>query len=247
MAKKQWCAALLTVALATMDGRCTPLIVGRSGAHIIVATNSIDTAGNSRCKLHLGRHVVVIRATQAASMSLTWPDGHTETVDFDVALNDLLQGLDKPVGTVREMLIADVQQRIRVLLQHYRSADHDRVEIARDLVSEYVIVGREHDGFLGVQAFTLEVTDPRSITFGVSDITEKLHDGEVIDYTGGEANVLHVHGLKAVTAAVYARLGEHADVGVSLGNKAFSPPYLVMDVTPSNRTYVSNPGPCSTK
>ena len=186
-----------------------------------------------------------MRATQAASMALTWPDGHTKIIDFDEALDERLKGLDEPIGTLKDILIQDVQDRIRALLQLYRPAGPDRVDIANDLASEYVIVGKERNGFLGVRAFTLEIGDPEHITFQVRDSSEKLHDGQVIDFTQGESTVFDVHGAKAVKDAVYARLQEHNESGQRFGNKSFSPPYLIVDVTHSSRSFLSNPGPCS--
>jgi hypothetical protein len=244
MPKKHRAAAALIAALLTTSGDCTPLVVGCSGNHIIVATNSIDTDGNSRCKLHFSKSAVVMRATQAVSMTLKWPNGRTETIDFDAAINDRIRDLDQPIGRLQEILVQDVQERIRAILQLYKPEDPDRADIARDLVSEYVIVGREHNGFLGVRAFTLQIVDPQSITFEVRDITVKLRNDEVIDYTQGEINTINAHGYKAVRAAIYARLQSHNEVAQSLGNKAFAPPYLVMDVTHSRRSYLSDPGPC---
>jgi hypothetical protein len=244
MSKKHRAAAALMAALLTASGDCTPLVVGRSGNHIIIATNSIDTDGNSRCKLHFAKSAVVMHATQAASMSFTWPNGRTEIIDFEAAINNRIRDLDEPIGSLKEMLIQDVEERIRAMLQLYKPTDPDRSDIASDLVSEYVIVGRELNGFLGVRAFTLEVVDPQSITFQVQDITRKLHDNEVIDYSQGEIDAINAHGQKAVLAAVYARLQSHNERAQSLGNKAFSPPYLVMDVTRSGRSYLSDPGPC---
>lgn len=232
------------VGLLTTSGDCTPLVVGRSGNHIIIATNSIDTDGNSRCKLHFAKSAVIMHATNAASMSFTWPDGRKEFVDFEAAINDRIRDIDEPIGSLKEMLVQDVQERIRATLQLYKPTDPDRADIARDLVSEYVIVGREHNGFLGVRAFTLEVVDPQTITFQVQDITKKLHDNEVIDYSQGEIDVINARGQKAVLGAVFARLQSHNERAQSLGNKAFSPPYLVMDVTRSRRSYLSDPGPC---
>lgn len=236
-------AALIATLLGT-QGNCTPLIVGRSGHHIFIATNSIDTQGNIRCKLHFAKHAVVMWATQASSMTMKWPTGRTETVDFEASLNDQLRESDEPIDTLKEMLVQNAEERIRSILQLYKETDPDRGDVARDLVSEYVIVGRERDGFLGVRAFTLEVDNPQSITFEVQDITSKLHDGEVIDYTEGEVNVGHARGVKAVRAAVYARLQQHSEEALRFGNKAFSPPYLVMDITRSGRSYLSDPGPC---
>jgi len=244
MPTKRRAAVALIAALLTTGGDCTPLVVGRSGNHIIVATNSIDTHGNSRCKLHFSKSAVVMRATQAASMIFTWPNGRVETIDFDAAINDRIRDLDEPIGRLKEILVQDVQERTRAILQRYQPLDPDRADIARDLVSEYVIVGREHNGFLGVRAFTLQVVEPQSITFEVQDITRKLRDGEVIDYSQGEINTIKTHSQKAVRAAVYARLQSHNEVAQSLGNKAFSPPYLVVDVTHSGRSYLSDPGPC---
>ena len=244
MPRKHWAAVALIAAFLPAGGDCTPLIVGRSGNHIIVATNSVDTAGNSRRKLHFAKSAVVMRATQAASMTLTWPDGRTKTIDFDAALNDRIRDLDEPIGTLKDILIQDVQERIRAILQLYKPADPDRADIAHDLVSEYVIVGREHNGFLGVRVFTLEIADPKTITFQVQDLTEKLHDGEVIDYTQGEINAAKVGSKKAVLEALYARLQSHNEAAQSLGNKSFSPPYLVMDIARTGRSYLSDPGPC---
>jgi len=244
MLKKQSVAAALMAAFLTTSGDGTPLIVARIGNHIIVATNSIDTNGNSRCKLHFSRNAVVMRATQAASMIFIWPDGRKETIDFDATINDRIKDLDEPVGRLQDILIEDAQERIRTILQRYQPADPDRADIANDLVSEYVLVGPEHNGFLGVRAFTLQVTNPQSITFEVEDITTKLRKGEVVDYTQNEIGTIRAHGQKAVRAAVYALLKKHDEAAQNLGNKAFSPPYLVMDVTHSGRSYLSDPGPC---
>src|ERR1700727_1287943 len=145
MPKKHRAAAALIAAVLTTSADCTPLVVGRSGNHIIVATNSIDTDGKSRCKLHFSKSAVVMRATQAASMIFTWPDGRVETIDFDAAINDRIRDLDEPIGRLKEILIQDVQQRIRAILQRYQPLDPDRADIASDLVSEYVIVGRERN------------------------------------------------------------------------------------------------------
>ena len=244
MPKKHRATGVLVAALLTTSGNCTPLVVGRSGNHIIVATNSIDTEGNSRCKLHFSKTAVVMRATQAASMTFTWPNGRVEIIDFDAAINDRIRDLDEPIGRLKEILVQDFQERIRTILQRYKPLDPDRADIASNLVSEYVIVGREHNGFLGVRAFTLQVANPQGITFEVLDITRKLRDGEVIDYSQGEINTIKAHGQKGVRAVVYARLQSHNEVAQSLGNKAFAPPYLVMDVTHSRRLYLSGPGPC---
>lgn len=244
MPRKYSAEAILIAALLAARGNCTPLIVGCSGNHIIVATNSIDSKGNSQCKLHFAKHAVVMEATQASSMIFTWPDGHTETIDFEAAMNDRIKDLDEPIDRLKEILLQDAEEHIRSALQHYKPADSARADMARDLVSEYVIVGKERNGFLGVRAFTLEVVDPQSITFGVQDMTAKLHNGEVIDYTEGEVTTINAHGKKAVRAAVYARLQRWNKEAQGLGNKAFSPPYLTMDITHSGRSYLSDPGPC---
>lgn len=244
MLRKYSAETVLIAALLTARGNCTPLIVGRSGHHMIIATNSIDSKGNSRCKLHFSKHAVVMQATQASSMIFTWPDGRTETIDFEAAMNDRIRDLDEPINRLKEILIQDAQERIRATLQHYKPSDPARADMARELVSEYVIVGRERNGFLGVRAFILEVDDPQSITFEVRDITEKLHNDEIIDYTQGKITKMNVHGQKAVHTAVYARLQRWNKEARSFGNKAFSPPYLIMDITHSGRTYLSDPGPC---
>lgn len=244
MPKHHGAAVALLATLLTTNGDCTPLIVGRSGNHIYVATNSIDTDGKSRCKLHFAANAVIMWATQAASMTLIWPNGRTETVDFEAAINNRIRNTDEPIDLLKEILVQDVEERIRAILQRYNETDPARFSIARNLVSEYVIVGREHNGFLGVRAFTLEVVDPQKMTFEVQDITSKLHNGEVIDYTQGEVNTSKAHGQNGVRAAVYARLQSHNEAARSFGNKAFSPPYLVMDVTRYGRSYLSDPGPC---
>jgi hypothetical protein len=244
MPMKHRAAFALIAAFLTTNGDCTPLIVGRSGNHIFIATNPRDTDGNSRCKLHFAKNAVVMWATQAASRTLTWPNGRTETVDFNAAINNRISDADQPIGILKELLVQDAEEHIRAILQLYKKSDLARVDIARDLVSEYVIVGREHNGFLGVRAFTLDVVDPHSITFQIHDITSKLHDGEIIDYTQGEVNTSNAHGPKAIRAAIYARLQSHNEAAQSLRNKAFAPPYLVMDVTRSGRSYLSDPGPC---
>lgn len=244
MPMKRRAAAAVIAALLSTNGDCTPLIVGRSGHHIFIATNSIDTDGKSRCKLHFAKSAVIMWATQAASMTLKWPDGRAETVDFEAAMNKRVRDIDEPIDVLKEILVQVAEERIHAILQLYKEADPDRVDIARDLVSEYVIVGREHNGFLGVRAFTLAVADPQSITFQVEDITSKLHDNQIIDYTQGEIDTSNAHGQKAVRAALYARLQKHNQAAQSFGNKSFSPPYLVMDVTRSGRSYLSDPGPC---
>lgn len=236
-------AACLAV-LLTGSGNCTPLIVGRSGNHILVATNSIDTEGNSHCKVHFAKTAVVMRATQAASAKFTWPDGHAETVDFDAALNDRIRDLDEPVDRLKDILVQDAEQHIRAALELYKAEDPKRIDIAHDLVSEYVIVGREHNGFLGVRAFTLEVVNPRAITFRVSDLAGKLHDGEVVDYTEGERKANNARGMKDVRATIDNILQNHNEAAQHFGNKSFSPPYLVMDVTHSDRRFLTDPGPC---
>src|SRR5580698_1956562 len=70
MPMKRRAAAAVIAALLSTNGDCTPLIVGRSGHHIFIATNSIDTDGKSRCKLHFAKSAVIMWATQAASMTL---------------------------------------------------------------------------------------------------------------------------------------------------------------------------------
>ncbi len=243
--KRRVAAAIFMMFLTTL-GDCTPLIVGRSGHHIFVATNSIDTAGNSHCKLHFAKSAVILWATQAASMTLKWPNGRAETVDFEAAMNNRIRDIDQPVDALKEILIQNAEERIRAILQLYKETDPDRADIARDLVSEYVIVGRERNGFLGVRAFTLKILDPQSITFQVEDITTRLHDNQIIDYTQGEIDTGSAHGQKAIRAAIEARLQKHNEVAQSYGNKSFSPPYLVMDITRSGRSYLSDPGPCRT-
>jgi hypothetical protein len=57
-------------------------------------------------------------------------------------------------------------------------------------------------------------------------------------------NTSHAHGRKAVLAAIDARLQSDNELALGFGNKAFSPPYVVMDVTHSARSYLSDPGPC---
>jgi len=224
MPKRHRAAAVLLAALLTTNGDCTPLIVGRSGHHIFVATNSIDTDGKSRCKLHFAKRAVILWATQATSMTLIWPDGHKETVDFEAAINSRIRDVDEPIDVLQEILVQDAEDRIRAMLQHYKATDLNRTDIASDLVSEYVIVGRERNGFIGVRAFTLEVSDLRSITFKVREITSKLHEGEIIDYSQGEVNTSHAHGQKALLAAIDARLQNDNEVALGFGNKAFSPP-----------------------
>jgi hypothetical protein len=232
-------AAFLTF---TCDG--TPLVVGRSGDHIYIATNSIDSDGNSRCKLHFGKNAVVMWATQASSMTLIWPDGSTKSVDSHDALNNLIRNANEPLDVLKEMLVQDTEKRIRGLLDSYKAKDPDRFAVARDLVSEYVIVGKEHNGFLGVRVFTLDIADPQAVTFEVHDITIKLHNGEVIDYSNRDINIIKAHGPKGVRAALYAQLQSHDKAAQSFGNKAFAPPYLVYDVTRAGGSYLSDPGPC---
>jgi len=106
----------LVASLVTTQASCTPLIVGRSGNHIYIATNSIDSSGNSRCKLHFGKTAVVMWATEASSMTLKWPDGHTKSVDFEPALNNLIKDTNEPIGVLEEKLIQDTEKRIRALL-----------------------------------------------------------------------------------------------------------------------------------
>lgn len=234
----------IVAALLTTRCDCTPLVVGRSGNHIYIGTNSVDSDGNSRCELHFGQTAVVMWATQASSMTLKYKDGRRKSVDFEAALNNLISDVNEPIDVLKEDLVQDTEKRIRGLLDSYEKTDLDRVDLASFLANEYVIVGRENNGFLGVRAFTLYVADPLSVTFEVSDITSKLHNGEVIDYSTGEVNISKAHGPKGVRAALYARLQSHDKVAQRLGNKAFSPPYLVMDVTHSGRSYLSDPGPC---
>lgn len=242
--KMRLATAAIVAAILTCNCDGTPLVVGRSGDHIYVATNSIDSDGNSRCKLHFGKSAVVMWATQASSMTLKYKDGRTKSVDFEAALNNLIRDVNEPVDVLKEELVQDTEERIRGLMDSYEKTDPDRVALASLLANEYVIVGRKHNGFLGVRAFTLYVADPQSVTFEVSDITSKLHNGEVIDYSTGEVNISRAHGQKGVRAALYTRLQSHDKVAQGFGNKAFSPPYLVMDVTHSGRFYLSGPGPC---
>ena len=54
-----------------------------------------------------------MRATQAVSRTLKWPNGRTETIDFDAAINDRIRDLDEPIGRLQEILVQDVQERIR--------------------------------------------------------------------------------------------------------------------------------------
>jgi hypothetical protein len=234
--KMRLATAAIVAALLTCNCDGTPLVVGRSGDHIYVATNSIDSDGNSRCKLHFGKSAVVMWATQASSMTLIWPDGRTESVDFEAALNNLIKNANESSDVLMEMLVQDTQKRIRGLLDSYKETNLDRVDVARDLVSEYLIVGKGHDGFLGVTAFTLDVADPQSVTFEVHDITSKLHNGEVIDYSNRDIHISKAHGRKGVRAALYAQLQSDDKIAQSFGNKAFSPPYLVMDITRSGRS-----------
>lgn len=236
--------AAIAAALLALDCDGTPLVVGRSGDHIYIATNSIDSDGNSRCKLHFGKSAVVLWATQASSMTLMWPDGRTKFVDFDASLNNLIRNADEPLDVLKEMLVQDSEKRIRGLLDSYKATDPGRFAVARDLVSEYVIVGKEHDGFLGVRAFTLDIADPQSVTFEVHDITSKLRNGEVIDYSNRDINIIKAHGPKGVRAALYAQLQSDNESAQKFGNKAFSPPYLVFDVSRTGRSYLSDPGPC---
>jgi hypothetical protein len=177
-------------------------------------------------------------------MTVIYPDGRTKSVDFEAALNNLIRDADEPIDVLKEMLVKDAEKRIRALLDSYRATGLGRAYIASDLVSEYVIVGREHNGFLGVRAFTLDVADPQSVTFQIRDITSKLRNGEVIDYSTREVNISKAHGPKGVLAALYARLQSNDKAAQRFGNKAFSPPYLVMDITRSGRSYLSDPGPC---
>jgi len=245
MRKRYRVTAALVATLLTITADCTPLIIGRSGGHIFVATNSIDTNGVSRCKLHFAKHAVVLWATQAASITLSWPNGRTETVDFESALNDKIKDVDEPIDTLKDILIRDAEERIRTLLLHYRASGFDRAVVARDLQSEYVIVGREHNGFIGVRAFTLEVADPQNVLFKVQDVTRRIHNGEVIDYSQGEVNIFTAGDRKAVRSVLYDSLRQRDTVAQAAGNKAFSPPFLVMDVTRSSRTFLSDAGPCS--
>jgi len=194
--------------------------------------------------LHFGKSAIVMWATESSSMTLKWPDGHTRSVDFELALNNLMRDTDEPIEVLKERLIQDTERLIRGLLNSYSATDPDRVDMAGDLVSEYVLVGRERNGFLGVRAFTLDVSNPRSVTFDVQDIARKLHNGEVIDYSTREVTVIKAHGTKGVRAALYSQLQTHSRIAGILGNKAFSPPYLVMDVSRSGRSYLSGPGPC---
>src|ERR1700761_1992467 len=110
-------AGVLFAFLTATSANCTPLVVAIDGHSVIVATNAIDTEGNTSCKLHFSKSAVVMQAAQAASMKFTWPDGHTETLDFEADLNNRIRDLDEPIDNLKRILIESTQTRIRSILQ----------------------------------------------------------------------------------------------------------------------------------
>lgn len=188
-----------------------------------------------------------MRAIQASSITFEWPDGRKELLDFDASLDKRVKDLDAPVDTLKTILLNDAEDQIRYALKHYKPEGFARLSLARELDSEYVIVGKESNGFTGIRAFAVRVDDPRLLTFTVNDLDGKLHKGDVADYSEGELHITRSHGRLAIQTALRARLDARNEEAHASGNMAFAPPYLIMDITHSSRSYLSDPGPCTSK
>jgi hypothetical protein len=188
-----------------------------------------------------------MRAIQASSITFEWPDGRKELLDFDASLDKRVKDFDAPVGSLKTVLLNDAEDQIRYALEHYRPEGFERFLLARDLEREYVIVGKESNGFIGIRAFAVRVADPRLLTFTVNDLDVKLHKGEVADFSEGEIHITRSHGRLAIQTALLARLDARNEEARSKGNISFAPPFLLMDITHSTRSYLSDPGPCASK
>ena len=185
-----------------------------------------------------------MRATQAASMTFIWPDGHVELIDFDAELNERIKEIDETVDRIKEILIVDSERRIISILQRYKPASRQRREIARDLISEYVIVGKERNGFLGVRAFTLEVLNPSEITFDVQELPNSIRNGQIIDYSEGDIAIHEPESSKAMVETIASILQNRNRSAEVSGNNAFSPPYQIMKLTHTGLHFLSDAGPC---
>lgn len=223
---------------------CTPLIVAVDGHSIIVATNTIDTEGRSHCKLHFSQNVVVVRAIQAASLTFVSPNGSIERIDFERELDDLLRNSNLSVESLEKLIVEEIQAHVLALFERFKLGSLERRQIANSLESEYVIVGKKKNGFLGIRVFLFKVLDPEQPRVVIRDLDTAWQNGELIDFSEGQRATYQINSRKDTTSAIYSLLQAHSESAMKFGNKSFSSPFSLVRVMRSGFSFLSAPGVC---
>jgi len=240
---------LTTAILVVMSeaGSCTPLVVAREGRTLILASNTTDSEGKPHCKLHFAKNAIVMRATQAASVKFIWPDGRIERIDFDEELDGSIQNMEGPLDLIETHIIEEAERRIVSVLERYEPMSGARRALSQDLISEYVIAGRERNGFLGIRAFTIRVSNPETITFDVHDLPSTIRNKQIVDYSEEDVAIYKPVGSQSPSELISSILLDRTRSAKASGNEAFSPPYVLVEVSRSGFRFLTATGPCRSK